>query len=51
MPQFAQFIYVRGSGETTDKAFKATGHVFEFDLPDLNTERTVVIIFKVSGPA
>jgi hypothetical protein len=46
MPEFAQFV---APGEA-DKAFQASGRLFEFDLPNLDLERTVILFFKVSGP-
>ena len=46
MPEFAQFV---APGEA-DKAFQASGRLFKFDLPDLDLERTVILMFKVSGP-
>jgi hypothetical protein len=45
MPQFAQSAYIKG----TDTAFKATGNLFVFDLPDLMPAREVTLMFKVSG--
>jgi hypothetical protein len=56
MPKFAQFIALRG----TDEAFTVTGgRLFTFDLPDLDLtdlpdsdlKRTVILMFKVSGPS
>lgn len=49
MPQFAQFAYITGPGGITDTAFKATGNLFVFDLPDLMPTREVILMFKVSG--
>jgi len=46
MPEFAQFI----APSEADDAFQASGRLFKFDLPDLDLERTVVLMFKVSGP-
>ena len=46
MPEFAQFIAITqlDTAVTVDQ-----GRVFTFDLPDLDAERTVVLMFKVSG--
>jgi len=46
MPEFAQFVALRAS----DTPFEATGRLFTFDLPDFDRERTVILMFKVSGP-
>ena len=46
MPEFAQFV----APAEADEAFEASGRLFEFDLPDLDLERTVILMFKVSGP-
>jgi hypothetical protein len=46
MAEFAQFVSLRGS----DTAFEAEGVLFTFDLHDLDERRTVILMFKVSGP-
>lgn len=47
MPEFAQLV---APGDA-DQAFQASGHLVNpFDLPDLDSTRTVVLMFKVSGP-
>ncbi len=46
MPEFAQFV----APSEADTPFQASGRLFKFDLPDLDLQRTVILMFKVSGP-
>jgi hypothetical protein len=46
MPESAQFVALRDS----DTAFPASGRLFTFDLADLDDDRTVILMFRVSGP-
>jgi hypothetical protein len=45
MAEFAQFIAIGGA----DDAFTVDGRTLTFDLADVDTSRTVALMFKVAG--
>ena len=46
MPEFAQFITIYETDEATEM-----DHPYHFFLPDLDLNRYVILMFKVSGPS